>query len=98
MVNSQSIWVFYGANGRFASGVFTSRDAAEQWIRKYKLTGVLTKYPLDEGVFDWAIKVGHFNVKKESQNLASFIQNFTSASQDHIRFQNGESENYPIVF
>ncbi|HEU0053036.1 MAG TPA: hypothetical protein VFQ39_07655, partial [Longimicrobium sp.] len=48
------VWVFNGEAGSFPSGVFTSREAAEAWIAKYALTGVLTAYPLDVGVYDWA--------------------------------------------
>jgi len=87
-----TVWVFHGANGRFSSGVFSSVVKAEEWIRKNKLTGVLTEYPIDEGAYDWAVKNEFFEVKKIAQSEPQFIQNFTCASQDHYHFENGERE------
>lgn len=52
-----TIWFFHGEGGRFSSGVFTSIEKAEIWIDQHKLSGVLTAYPIDEGVYDWAITV-----------------------------------------
>lgn len=87
---SENIWIFHGAQARLASGVFTSKEKAEEWIRKYNLTGVLTEYPLDEGVYDWAIKKDLFTVKKDSQAEPLFIQGFTTASQNHFHYENGQ--------
>ena len=43
----KTVWVFHGANSRLSSGVFSSLDKAEEWIRKNGLSGILTQYPLD---------------------------------------------------
>ena len=49
------VYVFNGADpqqkGRTSlpSGVFTSREKAEAWITRHRLSGLLTAYPLDEG-------------------------------------------------
>ncbi|MGE8242425.1 MAG: DUF7710 domain-containing protein [Sphingobacterium sp.] len=51
------IWGFHGEGGRFSSGVFTSIEKAEIWIARHKLSGVLTAYPIDEGLYDWALGV-----------------------------------------
>ena len=85
-----SVWVFHGANGRFASGVFTTRVLAESWISKYGLTGMLTEYPLDISAYDWALTMNFFAVKKEAQGQAEFIQKFTTASQEHFHYENGK--------
>jgi hypothetical protein len=85
-----SVWVFHGTGGRFTSAVFTKKDLAEKWISQHKLSGVLTEYPLDVGVYDWAIANNSFKVKKEVQEQAEFIQKFTTASQDHYHYENGE--------
>ena len=58
------VWVFNGDDGRFAGGVFTSREKAEPWIAANKLDGVLTLYPLDTGVYEWAIARGKFTPKQ----------------------------------
>jgi len=89
----KTIWVFHGEGGRFTSGVFTSIEKAEIWIDRYKLSGVLTEYPIDEGVYDWALFNSFFNVKKESQITPNFIQQFTCASQDHYHYENGIRDN-----
>ncbi|QQT55309.1 hypothetical protein I6I98_08665 [Sphingobacterium multivorum] len=47
-------------------------------------SGVLIVYPIDEGVYDWALFNDFFNVKKQAQMEANFIQQFTSATQEHI--------------
>ncbi|MBV8253178.1 MAG: hypothetical protein JO154_11280 [Chitinophaga sp.] len=83
-------WIFNGENGRFASAVFTELSLAEDWVRTHKLTGVLTKYPINTGVYDWAVKEGMFNVKKEEHTSSLFIGKFTSAGQEHYHYENGE--------
>lgn len=41
------VWVFNGNGGRFPSAVFSSIEAAEPWIGKHSLSGVLTQYVVD---------------------------------------------------
>lgn len=84
-----SIWVFHGINGRFASGVFTERKLAEEWIFTHKLTGVLTEYPINVGVYDWAINSGIFKKKKEEHSTSEFIGKFTTAGQEHFHYEDG---------
>lgn len=47
----ENVWVFNGG-GNFTSGIFTRRELAESWISKHFLSGCLTKFPLDVGLFD----------------------------------------------
>ncbi len=58
------VWVFHGAGSRFTSGVFTSRQQAEEFIQQYQLNGILTKYPLGISVYDWAQQEGIFQPTK----------------------------------
>ncbi len=83
------IWIFQGAKSNFANGVFSSKANAEEWICKHQLSGILTLYPLDVGVYDWAIENGFFTTKKDYQTSPEFIQRFSSASQEHYHYQNG---------
>jgi hypothetical protein len=83
------IWIFHGAKSQFSSGVFTKTTIAEEWIKKHKLTGMLTKYPIDIGTYNWAIENNLFTVKKESQKEPLFIQGFSSASQQHHHYEDG---------
>jgi hypothetical protein len=87
-----SIWAFNGNNSKFPSGIFTEKEIAETWIKKYRLSGILTHYPLDEGVYNWAIFNGSFSVKNEEETKPEFIQRFSSASQEHYHYENGNLE------
>lgn len=86
------VWIFNGENSRFSSGVFKNVEKAEEWIVANKLSGILTKYPLDIGVYEWAIQNDLFSVKKEEQKQPEFIGKFSSASQDHFHYENGIRE------
>lgn len=92
MEEIRTVWVFHGANAHFSSGVFSSLDKAAGWIRKNKLSGILTEYQLDESPYDWAVINNFFEVKRADQAEAEFIQKFTSASQEHYHFDNGECD------
>lgn len=63
MSEISEVWVFMGASGRFPSGVFANRDVAAAWIQKNKLTGILTAYPINAGMYAWAISKGNFEPK-----------------------------------
>lgn len=86
----ESVWVFHGADGRFASGIFVEKMAAERWISTNKLTGVLTEYPLNTGVYDWALQKGYFFPKTEEHTSSVFIGKFTTASQEHFHYEDGK--------
>jgi len=85
-----SVWVFNGPNGKFSGGVFAERQLAESWILKHKLTGTLTLYPLNIGVYDWTIANNFFDPSKEKEYQPDFIGSFSSASQEHYHYLNGE--------
>lgn len=86
MTETDSVWIFHGEGARFASGVFTTKDAAVSWIEKGGFRGMLTRYPLNQGCYDWAVENGLFTPKKPHQFSTPFIQNFTTAAQDHEHF------------
>src|SRR4051812_20046092 len=87
------IWVFNGQR-QFPGGVFTTVEKAEAWIARHGLSGVLTKYPVDEGCFDWALRTGGhcLSEKKlaEKRQDREFIAGFSSAAQDHIHYEAGK--------
>lgn len=89
MLNISSVWVFSGEGSRFSSGVFTDEAKAIEWIEKHKLSGVLTRYPVNVGVYEWAISHNLFEPKREHESSSEFIQRFTSASQEHYHFEEG---------
>lgn len=88
------VWVFHGARAQFASGVFATQQAAEKWIAEHRLTGILTAYPVGIGVYDWAVGSGAFKVTKEKHQTSQFIGGFTSGTQRHLHFEDGQNQ-YP---
>lgn len=87
--NEFTCWVFNGNGGAFPSGVFLSREAAHEWIQKNQLSGVLTGYPTDQGVYDWAVAKGAFKPKKPAHTTSAFIGSFSDASQPHYHYVDG---------
>ena len=87
----KEVFVFHSPNtGRFSSGVFSEKAKAEVWIKKYSLTGVLTVYPINLGIYDWAILNGYFKPSKEKEFTSDFISGFSSASQIHYHYEDGD--------
>jgi hypothetical protein len=58
-------------------------------IANRSLSGLLTEYPLNEGVYDWAIQRGYYRPKGEPDPI--FIGRFTSGSQKHYHFEHGST-------
>jgi hypothetical protein len=85
-----TVWIFNGEKGRFPSGVFAERESAEKWIKNYNLSGVLTLYPIDEGIYDWAIRNEFFKPSKVKEQTPDFIGTFSSASQEHFHYVDGQ--------
>ena len=87
-----AVWVFNGYGGQFPSAVFSSREKAEAWIAERRLSGVLTKYPVDVPVYEWAIACDAFRPKRPDQFEPAFIQRFSSASQEHYHYEDGRAD------
>ena len=90
------IWIFTGAGGRFPSAAFTNIAQAEKWIDKYKLTGMLSVMPVNQGVFDWAMENDALNMKpeklQEKKNDPDFIGTCNTGSLEHYHYENGIRE------
>lgn len=89
MTDLMHVWIFVGANAHFPSGVFGSPYRAEEWITRHRLTGTLTRYPVDIGIYEWAIENQHFTPKTEEQRSPAFIGRFTSATLEHWHYEDG---------
>jgi hypothetical protein len=92
MDHAEFVWVFNGATGSFPSGIFTDLGRAERWIREHGLTGMLTAYPMDTGVYEWAIAKGFFRPGKPHEASPEFIGRFTSASIEHHHYEEGRRQ------
>lgn len=88
----KELWVFNGAMARFPSALFSSLEDAENWIGNNKLTGVLTKYPVDQSAYDWAVENDFFVPKEEKHKSSAFIGGFTCASMEHYHYENGNRD------
>jgi hypothetical protein len=88
---TRTVWVFVSSDLGPPAGVFSDRRLAEAWIRKYALSGVLTEYPVDVGIYDWVIANGFWKPTMPSHETPRFIGRFTSAYLNHQHFENGES-------
>lgn len=88
----EHVWIFNGQNSKLTGGVFINKSKAEDWIRRYKLSGILTKYPMDISVYEWAIEKSIFKPKNENHYSADFIGGFTSASMEHYHYENGSPD------
>ena len=88
--DKKSVWLFHGDEGRFSSAVFSTEKFAHDWIQTNKLSGVLTEYPLDQSVYDWAIENNKFEIRRDRHESAQFKQTFTSAYQQHFHYVDGQ--------
>lgn len=87
------VWVFHGENAHFSSAVFSEKHLADAWVRKASVSGVLTKMPVDMGVYDWVVENGYFTPRNPSQKSPDFVQKFSSAYLEHVHYQNGIPQN-----
>lgn len=91
-MDHEHVWIFNGHKNHFPSGVFRSREEAEAWIRRHKLDGTLTEYPVGVAVYEWAVESGVFTPKDDKHRSAEFIANFSTAAQKHHHYEAGRDE------
>jgi|GEM_PF-488618 len=80
------IWIFSGEGSWSPTAVFHTFEEADTWIRSHKLKGYLSEYPIGISVYDWAIQLGYFKPKHESQNNGWYIQKFGSGYLNHSHY------------
>ena len=88
--DARTVWVFVGNGATLPCGVFHTLEMANQAIEKHKLSGMLTAYPMDTVIYEWAIDNGFFHPKRDSQQTPTFIQRFTSAALEHYHYIDGK--------
>ncbi len=86
----QSRWVFNGAQSLFPGGVFSGRELAEAWISRKGLTGTLTEYPVDNGMYDYATAMGHFKPSKPEHETSLFIGKFSGEGISHVHYEDSK--------
>ena len=90
MSKYEYVWVFQGNNSTFPSAIFSTYQHAILWISNSKVSGILTQYPVDISVYDWAISEDYFKPKTENKKSPDFISKFSSAYLKHYHFIVGE--------
>jgi hypothetical protein len=88
-IPERSVWIFLGDRAHWPSGVFSSRESAVRWVAEHRLTGMITEFPVDVGVYDWAVATGTFRPSKPLHSSSGFIGGFTAAAQEHGHFTEG---------
>jgi hypothetical protein len=73
---------------RFASGVFDSKEAADAWIAKHRLTGLLTQFALNIGAFDYAVEHGFLKLKRPDPT-PEFIGGIGNSNNCHFHYEDG---------
>ncbi len=86
------VWVFNGSRGHLPAAVFKELGSAERWIEENQLTGLLTFYPLDNSLYDFALAKGWFRPKHPYQSEAEFKATFTCASLPHHHYEDGKRD------
>ena len=80
------------------TGVFSSYEQAVRWIEKHKLVGYLGEFPIDVGVYDWAMQLDYY---KRNTRLNFDRQNFATGLLNHYHFTKDhhetslDNENHP---
>jgi hypothetical protein len=69
MTDNSWVWIFKKDGISMISAVFSSFEIADNWVKLNKLTGVLTKMPINISGYDWCIQnkeqmLEHYHYKK----------------------------------
>ncbi len=85
----QTVWLFTSASNdvvpdaHIPQAAFRTLAAGDRWVRTLKPSGMLTEYPMNIGVFEWATARGVFKPRRDDQRATPFIETFSDASQAH---------------
>lgn len=88
----ESVWVFSGNRNHFPSGVFSSKEQAEDWICANRLSGTLTRYPVNISVYQWVQEHDYWRPTREDQRTPEFIANFSSAYTGHEHYTGDDED------
>lgn len=79
MLHNNFLWIFNGnlrVGVELPSGVFLRKQKAQKWIEELGIEGVLTPYPVDISVYDWAIQNQFFTPQLSEDSSPAFIAKF----------------------
>lgn len=93
------VYVFHGHKSRFANTAFSTLAAAEQWIAKHALTGLVTAYEVDSPAFDRNLAArslprATLDAIARGDDIAQMAERYVDGS-DHYHFVYGHGESSP---
>lgn len=85
------VWVFRGPrlSPGFPGAVFSELARAEAWIARVSASGTLLRYPVDVGVYEWAVATGRYAPRDGADELPEFVESFSSARQEQRHYHRG---------
>lgn len=86
----QTVWIFSGDDARHPAGVFESKEDGLTWARAFRVSGLLTEYPVGGGCYDIAVSEGHFRPSKPHHGSPEHVSTFSPGWTDHIHLVRGE--------
>jgi hypothetical protein len=81
------IWIYNFPGADFPCAIFDSLSKASEWIMDNKVSGTLTKMPVNISVYDWAKQAGYFKPKTPHHFSPKYIGQFSSAYLEHYHFE-----------
>jgi hypothetical protein len=96
--NEAVVWVFNSseAASAFPSGVWRTKETAEEWIHEVRASGTLSAYVLDESAWESNVRMGHLKLSKPERATIAFMRRFTTAI-DHAHYEDGRSASQGAV-
>jgi hypothetical protein len=94
MHKGEKIWIFVGdattdpARPPNPSAVFSTFEAAREWIAHWHLSGCLTSYIVDEPAFDRSLRLGR--VSSKDKQRADKLRQTWSGGEEHAHFEMGK--------
>jgi hypothetical protein len=83
------VWVFMGEGAEFPSGIFARKTKAEVWIKDGNLTGTLMVFPLNEGTYQCARKLGILAEDEMGRTDPEYVQRYYSSRQENYHYVKG---------
>jgi hypothetical protein len=100
LASEHLVWVFQSsdATSGHPSGVWSSRERAEAWIKRVGAAGMLSAYVLDESAYDSNVRLGMLKLTNPERSTVEFQRRFTSAVEhEHVERMEQDCPNpYPV--
>jgi hypothetical protein len=85
----QTVWIFHGDSARFASAVFTTEADALSWAERHRVSGIVTEYPVGDGCYDIAVRIGAFTPSKPHHGSPAHVAAFSPGWARHVHLADG---------